>query len=80
MDNDEPIFSVAWPTDRPEPDSTPVRIRTCRPMLLLRIGEDMPRHADVGEIVTVPRHSLRQLDQGTDYEIAQEPDQPAFQG
>ena len=49
-------------TDRPQPDLSPITIRSKRDMLLRRYGEATPRHAEVGEVVTVAVHDAASID------------------
>lgn len=53
----EPNFDFG----QPERDERPVEIIPSRDMLLLRHGEQLPRHADAGEPVTVPAWILGML-------------------
>lgn len=62
----------AWPDERPVPDSSPITIRTRRPMLLRRIGEDQLRHAEAGSEITTTCHEIRCIDPA-DFEIVQTP-------
>jgi hypothetical protein len=48
----------------PQRDESPVSIIPTRPMLLLRPGEQLPRHAAPGEAVTVPAWILAMLEPG----------------